>query len=137
MTTIEIKSSGEPGDIKVIDSATGEPIGGIQKISWTMDAKNQFSKCIIELINVPVDLKNVEAKVIEKEEQKLQVGDYVKPSQEYFRHTIESSLSPDYVGRIIDLVGHGWTVEWLYDGSIPLFGDYVIWYAEWELEKYG
>ncbi len=58
MPKVKIISDGTMNNTKIIDEKTGQLLAKVQKVTWITDVNEPLSKCIIELIGVPLEVSN-------------------------------------------------------------------------------
>ncbi len=72
MNQFKIISDGKPFGTKLVNAA-GDPVGFVQKITWSVSVDDQLPKCTIELVGVGMDVLIDEKDLIIKHGAKEEV----------------------------------------------------------------
>ncbi len=75
MPSLKITSDGTAYNTKVFDIKTGKMLGKVQKVTWVADINEPLSKCIIELIGVPLEIDQTQVnEVVYKNSQEVKIN---------------------------------------------------------------
>lgn len=73
---LKIISDGTKTGTKLIDSETGQPVGGISQLTWEANSNDLLTKVTVELTNIPVEITS---KAIVDLFEFNESNDYVEP----------------------------------------------------------
>lgn len=90
MNRFKITSTGRAFETLLIDKQTNQPVGYVQKITWSVDTEDQLPRCTIELLGVELDVE-VDATVVKTGFVKHGVG----PSKEALKEETSVTSSMD------------------------------------------
>lgn len=57
MNRFKITSTGRAFETLLIDKQTNQPVGYVQKITWSVSTEDQLPRCTIELLGVELDVE--------------------------------------------------------------------------------